>query len=172
MRIAIGFSRFIRWFIGFAFVSMAFVVPVPCTKSQSLAAPKLLMNLPNRCTAPNGMAVDEDSNPVVACPNYADASQIACLSMTKNTFGRYGLGGICVDDRDNLNEADFSNKAIHTITPGGEIFAIARNGGTEGWKGELNQPDEPIVWNEILVVSDSDAAFVLKCCLSLDTKGM
>lgn len=98
------------------------------------------------------MAVDKYSNLVVVCPNCATASRKACPSMTKNTFCRYGLDGICVDDRDNLNVAGFSNKAIDKITPGGEIFVIAR-------KGELNQPDEPIVWNGILVVSNFDAVF-------------
>jgi sugar lactone lactonase YvrE len=40
---------------------------------------KLLAKLPAYCPTPDGMAIDADGNLVVACPNFGDASQPACL---------------------------------------------------------------------------------------------
>ena len=40
---------------------------------------QLLVELPEYCPTPDGMAVDGDGNLVVACPNYGDASQPAGL---------------------------------------------------------------------------------------------
>ena len=67
--------------------------------------------------------------------------------------------GMCVDSRDNIYVADFSNNAIVKVTPAGEIFVVARNGDTNGQDGGLNEPGEPIVWNGKLVVSNFDAVF-------------
>jgi len=65
--------------------------------------------------------------------------------------------GICVDSRDNLYVADFSNNAIAKVTPDGHISVLAQNGDTDGQHGELNQPGEPVVWNGRLIVSNFDA---------------
>ena len=65
--------------------------------------------------------------------------------------------GICVDGQDNLYVADFSNNAITRVTPAGEISVLAQNGDTDGRRGELNEPGEPIVWNGRIVVSNFDA---------------
>lgn len=65
--------------------------------------------------------------------------------------------GICIDERDNLYVADFSNNAIARVTPSGEISVIAQNGDTDGRKGELNEPGEPIVWRGELVITNFDA---------------
>jgi sugar lactone lactonase YvrE len=64
--------------------------------------------------------------------------------------------GICVDAEDNIYVADFSNNAIAKVTPAGEISVVAQNGDTDGRKGELNQPGEPIVWNGKIIVSNFD----------------
>jgi sugar lactone lactonase YvrE len=62
--------------------------------------------------------------------------------------------GICVDDRDNLYVADFSNNAIAKVTPDGKITVLAQNGDTDGLRGELNQPGEPIIWKGRLIISN------------------
>jgi hypothetical protein len=62
--------------------------------------------------------------------------------------------GICVDDKDNLYVADFSNNAIARVTPDGKISVMAQNGDTDGFHGELNEPGEPIIWKGRLIVSN------------------
>jgi len=41
--------------------------------------PQLLVNLPDDCPTPDGMAIDPEGNLVVACPNFADAKKPGCL---------------------------------------------------------------------------------------------
>jgi sugar lactone lactonase YvrE len=65
--------------------------------------------------------------------------------------------GICVDSHDNLYVADFSNNAIAKITPAGVVSVLAQNGDSDGRRGELNEPGEPIVWNGRLIVSNFNA---------------
>ncbi len=62
--------------------------------------------------------------------------------------------GICVDDKDNLYVADFSNNAIAKVTPDGKISVLAQNGDTDGFHGELNEPGEPIIWKGRLIVTN------------------
>jgi len=62
--------------------------------------------------------------------------------------------GICVDDRDNIYVADFSNNAIAKVTPDGKISVLAQNGDTDGLHGEINEPGEPIVWKGRLIISN------------------
>lgn len=67
--------------------------------------------------------------------------------------------GICIDSKDNIYVADFSNNAIAKVTPAGHISVLAQNGDTDGRDGGLNEPGEPIVWTGRLVVSNFDAVF-------------
>jgi sugar lactone lactonase YvrE len=62
--------------------------------------------------------------------------------------------GICADDQDNFYVADFSNNAIAKVTPEGKISVLAQNGDTDGLRGELNEPGEPIVWKGRLIISN------------------
>jgi sugar lactone lactonase YvrE len=64
--------------------------------------------------------------------------------------------GICMDEQDNIYVADFSNNAIAKVTPDGEISVLAQNGDTDGSGGALDQPGEPIVWGNRLVVTCFD----------------
>jgi sugar lactone lactonase YvrE len=64
--------------------------------------------------------------------------------------------GICADHNDNLYVADFSNNALVKVTSKGGITVLARNGDSDGNQGELDQPCEPIVWNNMIVVSNFD----------------
>jgi sugar lactone lactonase YvrE len=80
--------------------------------------------------------------------------------LTKATQARMRTtDGICVDDQDNIYVADFSNNAVAKVTPDAKISVLARNGDTDGRKGELNEPGEPIVWNGVIVVSNFDCVF-------------
>lgn len=65
--------------------------------------------------------------------------------------------GICVDSRDNIYVADFSNNAIAKVTPEGKISVIRRDPDGNGLNGGLNQPGEPIIWHGHLVISNFDA---------------
>lgn len=65
--------------------------------------------------------------------------------------------GICIDEKDSIYVADFSNNAIAKVSPDGVITVLAQNGDTDGQKGELNEPGEPIVWNGKLIVTNFDA---------------
>lgn len=67
------------------------------------------------------------------------------------------VDGLCVDARDNLYAADFSNNGIARISPDGTVTRLWQNGDTDGRNGGLNEPGEPIVWNGRLVVSNFDA---------------
>lgn len=67
--------------------------------------------------------------------------------------------GLCIDAQDNLYVADFSNNAIAKVTPAGILSVLWQNGDTDGSTGLLNQPGEPIVWKNQLIVSNFDAVF-------------
>jgi len=64
--------------------------------------------------------------------------------------------GICVDQKDNIYVADFSNNALAKVAPCGKITVLAQNGDTDGSGGLMDQPGEPIVWNGKLVVTCFD----------------
>ena len=65
--------------------------------------------------------------------------------------------GICVDEKDNLYVADFSNNAVDKVDRQGHITVLAQSPDCDGSDGGLNQPGEPIVWNGKLVISCFDA---------------
>jgi len=52
---------------------------VPQSKCPALTASKLLVELPDICPTPDGMAMDKHGNIIVACPNYGDQSKPAVL---------------------------------------------------------------------------------------------
>jgi len=64
--------------------------------------------------------------------------------------------GICVDDRDNIYVADFSNNAVAVVDTAGKITVLAQNGDTDGADGLLDQPGEPIVRAGQLIVTCFD----------------
>jgi len=67
------------------------------------------------------------------------------------------VDGLCVDAKDNLYAADFSNNGVVRISPDGAVVRVWQNGDTDGRDGSLNEPGEPIIWNGRLVVSNFDA---------------
>ena len=68
-----------------ALVLGALPAVVGCQSTQTTAhhpatqRAKLLVQLPNFCPTPDGMAIAPDGALVVACPNYADQSRKDCL---------------------------------------------------------------------------------------------
>ena len=64
--------------------------------------------------------------------------------------------GICVDAKDNIYVADFSNNAIAKVDATGAITVLAQNGDTDGADGRLDQPGEPLVRGGELVVTCFD----------------
>lgn len=64
--------------------------------------------------------------------------------------------GMCIDDLGNIYVADFSPNAIAKIDPSGKVSRIAQSPDSDGSKGELDQPGEPIVWGGRLFVTCFD----------------
>lgn len=61
-----------------------------------------------------------------------------------------------MDDDGNLYIADFSSNAIGKVTPEGKVIRIAQSPDSDGFNGELDQPGEPIIWREKIVVACFD----------------
>jgi DNA-binding beta-propeller fold protein YncE len=64
--------------------------------------------------------------------------------------------GMIMDDAGNLYIADFSANAIAKVYPDATVERYASSPDSNGLKGELNQPSEPIIWNGRIVISCFD----------------
>ena len=64
--------------------------------------------------------------------------------------------GMTIDRFGNIYVADFSANAIARIAPDGTVRRMACSPDTDGFHGELDQPGEPIVWNDKIIVSCFD----------------
>lgn len=64
--------------------------------------------------------------------------------------------GICIDGEDNIYVADFSENAVCKVTPQGQVQVLARSPDCDGSRGGLDQPGEPLVWGDKLVVTCFD----------------
>jgi sugar lactone lactonase YvrE len=64
--------------------------------------------------------------------------------------------GICMDKKGNIYVADFSENAVAVVTPDARVRRLAKSPDSDGSKGELDQPGEPIVWDGKLVVTCFD----------------
>lgn len=64
--------------------------------------------------------------------------------------------GMCVDEKDNIYVADFSENAICRVRPCGKVEIVAKSPDTDGADGGLDQPGEPIVRGGKLIVSNFD----------------
>lgn len=74
----------------------------------------------------------------------------------KNPSQLMTTDGMCMDAAGNIYVADFSPNAVAKIDPSGNVVRIAQSPDSDGSKGELDQPGEPIVWNGKLYVSCFD----------------
>jgi len=64
--------------------------------------------------------------------------------------------GICVDQNDNIYVADFSNNAVCVVSPQGKVQVLAKSPDCDGSDGGLDQPGEPIVRGNEIIVSNFD----------------
>ena len=64
--------------------------------------------------------------------------------------------GICFDSKGNLWVADFSDNSVAVVSPEGKVRRVAQSPDSDGSRGELDQPGEPIEWNGMIVVSCFD----------------
>ena len=64
--------------------------------------------------------------------------------------------GMCLDEHGNIYVADFCANAIAKISPDGKITRIAQSPDSDGFNGELDEPGEPCVWGDKIIVSCFD----------------
>ena len=64
--------------------------------------------------------------------------------------------GMTIDPYGNIYVADFSANAIARITPDGRVPRMACSPDTDGFHGELDEPGEPCVWGDKIIVSCFD----------------
>jgi len=64
--------------------------------------------------------------------------------------------GMCIDKFGNIYVADFSRNAVAKVSPNGTITRIAQSPDSTGLGGELDQPGEPIVWGNKLILTCFD----------------
>ena len=64
--------------------------------------------------------------------------------------------GMTIDQYGNIYVADFSANAIARITPDGKVTRMACSPDTDGFHGELDEPGEPCVWGDKIIVSCFD----------------
>ncbi len=64
--------------------------------------------------------------------------------------------GMIIDGEGNIFIADFCANAVAKAAPNGTVTRIAQSPDTDGLRGELDQPGEPIIWKGKLVVTCFD----------------
>jgi len=64
--------------------------------------------------------------------------------------------GICMDSKGNIWVADFSDNAVAVVSPEGKVRRVAQSPDSDGSRGELDQPGEPIEWNGMIIVTCFD----------------
>lgn len=89
--------------------------------------PELFTVLPEYCPTPDGMAIDQAGNLILACPNFADQSQPACLvkiDQNKQITKWF--------DVPPLNETGYAAPMGIAFAPNGDLY-ICDN---QGWTGK------------------------------------
>ena len=69
------------------------------------------------------------------------------------------VSGLWADGSDNVYAADFSNNAVVKVSSKGDAIVLAQNADTDGRGGELNEPGDVVVWEDMLVISNFDILF-------------
>ncbi len=64
--------------------------------------------------------------------------------------------GMIFNDRGELFIADFSANAVAKVYPDGRVERIAQSPDSDGFNGELDQPGEPVIWENKLILSCFD----------------
>lgn len=113
----------------------------------------------------DGIAFDKEGHLYVG--NFGDGEVIritmneAGQVVDQRTYAKDGSAlkstdGMMFDEKSNLYIADFCANAIVRVTPDGKVKIVSQSPDCDGFHGELDQPGEPCVWNEMLVVSCFD----------------
>lgn len=90
------------------------------------------------------LTLDEEGNVISNEPWAKNPSQL----MTTD--------GMTLDKHGNIYIADFSANAIGKVDPQGNITRIAVSPDSDGLNGELDQPGEPCVWGDDIIISCFD----------------
>ena len=64
--------------------------------------------------------------------------------------------GMCIREDGTIYVADFSRNALAKVTTDGTVTRIAQSPDSDGANGEMDQPGEPIIWNNMIVMSCFD----------------
>ena len=113
----------------------------------------------------DGITFDADGNLLVG--NFGDGAVYKLeldedMSVKSNTLWVQdakrlkSTDGMVTDAQGNVYVADFCANAIDKIQPDKTVSVLSQNGDTDGQNGELDQPGEPILWNNKLIVSCFD----------------
>ena len=113
----------------------------------------------------DGIAFDKDG--VMYLGNFGDGAVlrvelnaqnkvVSCETWAKDLKNLRTTDGLCFDKEGNLYIADFSENAIAVVKPDSRVYRIAQSPDSDGAKGELDQPGEPIVWNGKLYITCFD----------------
>lgn len=113
----------------------------------------------------DGIVFDKEGNLFVS--NFGDGEVIKITFnedgslATQESYGQdvtqmRSVDGLCMDDDGNIYAADFSDNAIVMITPDREVIRIAESDDCTGLEGGIDQPGEPIVWNDRIIASCFD----------------
>jgi hypothetical protein len=87
---------------------------------------------------------------------HADGSVKENRVWAKNPEQLQTTDGMIMDEKGNLFIADFFANAVGKVSPDGTVTRIAQSPDTDGLKGELDQPGEPIIWKGKLILSCFD----------------
>jgi hypothetical protein len=87
---------------------------------------------------------------------FDDAGNVASNTRWARNPCMKSIDGICVDAADNIYVADFSNNAICVVSPQGTIRVLAKSPDCDGSQGGLDQPGEPLVRGNEVIVSNFD----------------
>ncbi len=87
---------------------------------------------------------------------HPDGSVKENLKWAKDSANLKSTDGMTIDTHGNIYVADFSANAIARISPDGAVRRMAVSPDTDGLGGELDQPGEPCVWGDKIIVSCFD----------------
>lgn len=85
-----------------------------------------------------------------------DGSVKENLPWAKNPEELKSTDGMTIDKYGNIYIADFSANAIVKADPQGNLSKVAVSPDTDGFNGELDEPGEPCVWGDQIIVSCFD----------------
>ena len=86
----------------------------------------------------------------------ADGTVKENVIWAKDAANLKSTDGMSIDKYGNIYVADFSANAIARITPDGKVTRMAVSPDTDGFHGELDEPGEPCVWGDKIIISCFD----------------